>query len=945
MRRALLNRQGQSFYFLFLILCIPVIEKDGDLPKYEEKTKFFCTQSDLCGHSAPSFILESFIPMDSLSPVRPNQTLGKTLWAIKADREVWHGELIDTWQTLNTLVPYENGQSHELGNSSKSPQALPTSAAEIGSKDGKDMLVMHCNARNSDVNLAGRNHSSQVNCSRASHQQSSISTIADEGLLEKLQVSIRPTPNVYHTMAFQLHQQCAWPHESYASPEVLSFFQNDKAIQTLELDFNSSLFPSLHHNTLRERINRLLDERNTKNGCNQGMSREFVAKNMRNSPLRVHSLTVKGRNREMHGFKVEHFGDFYLSPWQSTRLHVSYQPDFKAGIGDEELQIVTSVGVLSVTLKANVPEHIHSLCQNAALMMRAKKIILQVCSLALFVVLLVFGRMLKQEGLMMSDTNQWSTARNAAKLTQRAPGSSMQYHDDKRSSFYVSFDIGCAHDESKQCNLSLTKALDVVHAAISCIVGLKLLYISDASNAQQPEMNITSKADLHIQQNDASTNPTSSMTGKRRASTHLRAHSKQASSNFNGGALSLRSKACSMRKTISQLDETRFLEKAELESQSAVHSDKENEKTKQKKKKKGVSSLAPRTETGSDSGSSSPLSMPSSPVVHEVLCRPVSPLSFGAFTSFHKCESRMEMDATTVISFDKDRQKGSQKHCSTDNRLTIDADCYLAKAKTDFNSDSEANNLHALHAKSFFKSIDQEARSSEVKLGVKPSERNLVKVATVRNSSKGLAMTRPRGAILTASATFPAPGRRLQESLSVLHDDGQNRPMVWSSSSSNLVSTSMMAPHARAPGSPLSPKSPSFSRNTLLSSLLTAPSSGHQHMQQGNLMCNNRSGQRSGVKGKAQHTQEMYYHNASGGSSPHQMHGPYYAHIRQDPHRGSDSVLLYDIWGDHFADLGRRWGPYWIGKDAPTTRKPSSLPPLLQTPPFSVFSSNDPFSS
>ncbi|KAI5074523.1 hypothetical protein GOP47_0010484 [Adiantum capillus-veneris] len=254
-------------------------------------------------HTSPPFILESFIAKDSSSLVQPNKTLSKTLWALKVDREEWHGELINTshgQSTSNTFVPREVGQRNLLENSLKPLQAFSNSAAERVNKNGKGILVMHCNPRNSNTDSTGHNHSIQ---GRVSQQQSSVNIIADEALLEKLQVLIRPTPNVYHTMAFHLHNQCSWPHEGYTRSAVFSFFQDNKAVQILELDFNSSLFPSLQYNTLRERVNRLLDERNTKCACNQGMSREFIVKNMRNLPLQVHSLLKKGGNSKRHGFK------------------------------------------------------------------------------------------------------------------------------------------------------------------------------------------------------------------------------------------------------------------------------------------------------------------------------------------------------------------------------------------------------------------------------------------------------------------------------------------------------------------------------------------------------------------------------------------------------------------------------------------------------------------
>lgn len=948
MRRALVRRQSRFVYFLLLILCIPVTEKDDNLPKHQDKWRFFCKQSDLYEHHpASSFILESFVAKDSSSPAEPNQTLNKTLWALKVDREVWHGELINTQHgelALNALLPHEDSQWSRVENSSRSLQAALNLAPERAIKDAKGMLVVHCNPRNSIPDSMGSNQSIQGKCLRASQVQTSISTIAEEAPVEKVKVLMSPSPDVLRTMAFHLHNQCSWPHESHTGSAVLSFFHQNKEVQNLELDFNSTLLPSLKHNTLKERINRLLDERITRYACSQGMSKEFIAKNTRSLPLRVHSLMIKGVSSEMHGFKVEFFGDFYLGPGQSTRFHVSYQPDLKIGMADGELQLLTSAGMLSMTLKANVPNHIQCLCQNAALIARAKKIILQVCSLALFIVLLVFGRMLKQEGLIMSNGSQWSSASSTAKLSQRANGRSMHYHDNNQSSIYVSIDIGCTHNESKQCSLSLTKALDFVNAAINCIVGMKLLYISHSSNAQQREISITSKGDLHTQLDNDTSSPTSSMIGKRRASTHLRACSKPASTPCSGRALALRSKACSQKKTESQLDVTSLLEKTEPNSPSAAHSDKENEKSKQRKKKKGAP-LAPGMETGSDSGSSSPLSMPSSPVIREVLCRPVSPLSSGVRTSMRKCKMPVEMDAEMMNAFDKDGHKMSRTHCLLDNGFPLEENS-MQKTKDNFIcEESEAYDLHAAHARNFFKSINQEGRTLEAKPVVKPSESNLVKVVTVRNSSKSIATTRPRGATLTTSATFPAPGQRcLQERESVVEEDGHYRSIVWSSSTSDLVSTSVVAPHARAPGSPLSPKSPTFSRNTLSSSPFTPPIGNRQYMQQGSPMFNNRSGQRCDFKGKAQHTQEMFYHNASGASSPRHMHGPHYAQKRQDPHHKPESVILYDIWGDHFADLGRRWGPHWIGKEAPITRKPSSLPPLLQTPPFSVFSCNDPFS-
>eukprot|EP00250_Pteridium_aquilinum_P000102 c1011_g1_i1 orf=194-3067(+) len=943
-----LKLAGRFFYFLFLILCIPVVVKDDGLKEHQERPRFLCKQSGSDGHSDSSVILESFVAKDPSM----TETLNKTLWALKFDREVWHGELLDMQNgeltsNVSLLPPVGQSRNHwsEGKNETKSAHALVSPAAEKVGKDGESMLVMHCDLRHLDIESPGYNHSISDESLQISQAQSSLITIAKDVLFGK--VLILASPDVFHPMVFHLHDQCAWTNQGYKRSAILSFFDERKAVRTLELDLNSSLSHSLKQKTFKEHVSRLLDERSAMYVCNQGTSKEFTVKNTRSSPLQVYSLMIQGVNGATHGFKVDLFGGFHLGPGQSIKMLVSYLPDFKTGITEGDLQLITSAGMLSVTLRANVPKNVQSFCHNAALFARARKFFLQVCSLALCLVLLVFGRMLKQENSIMSDVSQWSSPSNAAKTSQGSHGKSMQCQDDKKSSIYLSIDFGCTHNESRQCGklLSFTKALDVIHAATSSIVSLKLLHVSQAANAQQPVISITGKNDVHTKQSNNPTSPTN-MAGKKKSSTHPRACNKLPSitTNSGGGASPCQSKASSKESTIPQLDGTRLLVRTEPESPTSVLSDKEKEKVKQKRRRKGVASLV--MENGSDSGSSSPLSMPSSPVTQDVTCRSVSPLCSSLRTPFQNRRAPLDVDATMSIPPDNNGRKASRWHCCTDSSLPIAGKTSSEATGSKLCLGDKAF-LEAKKTRDFSESLSQEDISLEPTLPAKRSEKNLLKATAMRNSTKGNETIRGRSATLTVSATFPAPGQRsLQEGVHMVQEDGQKWSMVASSSSLDLVSTSMVAPHARAPGSPLSPKAP------LSSSLFTAPSNRHQHKQQSSRMRTSRRTQEGGVEDEAfqsQHNERIHerpYHSGamrSSGYFPYQIHESHYAQKRKDPQHGSEAVILYDIWGDHFADLGRRWGPYWVAKDAPISRKPSSLPPLLQTPAFSIFSSNDLF--
>ncbi|KAH7443560.1 hypothetical protein KP509_02G040200 [Ceratopteris richardii] len=827
--------------------------------------------------------------------------LNKTLRALKGE-DVLHGELTDTEQPVYSAstmpLSYKANAWHKVHNS-KDSQTSANANYERGRKSIRQSPVLHCHPYKSNIDLARHNHSVKF---KPLQLLRSTKCLEHDGIVQEAQFFKHSTPNMPDNMTFEVNDQCSWQYEEYVSSDSLSFIHGKKAVKRLEMNFNSSLFPSLGHNTLNEHIAMLLDEKATRSACNKCMSEELIIKNMKGYTLHVRSVMCRGVNRERNGFKTDNFGDFYLGPWQSTRLHVSYLPDSRSGITNGKLQLVTSDGTFYVALRANVPTCIKTLCQCAALIASVKKIILHVCSLALLFVLFVFGRMLKQEGLIMSDESQLPSIYISDKLFHRARKRTMH-------------NFRCIRDTSKQHYFSLVKAIDTVHKATNSI----LLYISDASTVRWPKVNIITKNDLRIQSISDKSSLASSLVKKRNTPAHSQACSRTPHKSHRE-RFSIKDRTTLSKKIhiVPQQETVEILDKTALELSATIRLDKDGDnKLKQKKMKNRATSIMP--------GRNTSISMPSSPV------KSAANMPGTALGSRKETLTRPRSTPSSPMT----REIGKLVSPLTSvNDRSIDI-CKMP-------DEDEGN-------RSLMKPSDRNVH--EPSSDTTSTEMNMVKTATVGNKDKATAVSRTRFGTLTVSAMFPVQQHSSMQDMFV-PQNAVNEGIIGSQSRLDLVSTSAIAPQARAPGSPIAPNHVVSPDSTSLSRNLTSPSSSPfksknnsgLYMQQVNSEHIHNCWQSGYSENKMHHTKKIFQQGKWCGNVLNQMHDLSHPQKRQEPLHRSDSVVLYDMWGDHFADLGKRLGSYWIGKENPITVKASSLPPLLQTPPFSVFSCNDPFS-
>ncbi|GFY86509.1 hypothetical protein Acr_05g0001480 [Actinidia rufa] len=107
--------------------------------------------------------------------------------------------------------------------------------------------------------------------------------------------------------------------------------------------------------------------------CSQPLSKELYAKNTGDLPLEVRRIEVSGSECGLDGFLVHTCKGFVLEPGESTKLLVSYQPDFSAAMVQRDLELALGTGIHVIPMKAVLPLHILNLCKKSMFWMRVKK--------------------------------------------------------------------------------------------------------------------------------------------------------------------------------------------------------------------------------------------------------------------------------------------------------------------------------------------------------------------------------------------------------------------------------------------------------------------------------------------------------------------------------------------------------------------------------------------
>ena len=148
----------------------------------------------------------------------------------------------------------------------------------------------------------------------------------------------------------------------------LVLFEDSDPIQSVEFNFNLPTSLNISPPQMFFHV------KETTYACSQPFSKELYAKNTGDLPLEVRSIEVSGTECVVDGFMVHTCKGFSLEPGQSTKLLISYQPDFSAAMVHRDLELALATGILVIPMKATLPVHMLNLCKKSVFWMWLKKL-------------------------------------------------------------------------------------------------------------------------------------------------------------------------------------------------------------------------------------------------------------------------------------------------------------------------------------------------------------------------------------------------------------------------------------------------------------------------------------------------------------------------------------------------------------------------------------------
>ncbi|XP_007047203.2 PREDICTED: uncharacterized protein LOC18611094 isoform X1 [Theobroma cacao] len=158
--------------------------------------------------------------------------------------------------------------------------------------------------------------------------------------------------------------------------------------------------------------------------CSQPFLKELYARNTGDLPLEVRSIEVSGTECVLDGFMVHTCKGFSLEPGESTKLLISYQPDFTAVMVHRELELALATDILVIPMKATLPVHMLNLCKKSVFWMRLKKLSIAVLlsvSLLFLIFCFIFHQAMVlgfQDYLYKSEKNPITTIRTGGKSSR-----------------------------------------------------------------------------------------------------------------------------------------------------------------------------------------------------------------------------------------------------------------------------------------------------------------------------------------------------------------------------------------------------------------------------------------------------------------------------------------------------------------------------------------------
>ncbi|KAK9040202.1 hypothetical protein V6N11_015376 [Hibiscus sabdariffa] len=171
--------------------------------------------------------------------------------------------------------------------------------------------------------------------------------------------------------------------------------------------------------------------------CSQPLSKELYAKNTGDMPLEVRSIEVSGTECVADGFTVHSCKGFFLEPGESTKLSISFQPDFSAALVHRDLELASATGIFVIPMKATLPLHMLNLCRKSVFWLRLKRVCMAIL-LSASLLFLVFCFIFHQAMILGSQDYFDESEKNRISTIQAGGESAFVNLDQRTGNFSMS---------------------------------------------------------------------------------------------------------------------------------------------------------------------------------------------------------------------------------------------------------------------------------------------------------------------------------------------------------------------------------------------------------------------------------------------------------------------------------------------------------------------------
>ncbi|XP_058006150.1 uncharacterized protein LOC110670062 isoform X3 [Hevea brasiliensis] len=199
----------------------------------------------------------------------------------------------------------------------------------------------------------------------------------------------------------------------------LVLLEGSEPIQSIEFNLNLSFPLNLSP------PDPLFNMKETTYACSQQLSKELYAQNTGDLPFEVKSIEVSGTECRLDGFIVHNCNGFSLEPGESTKLLISYHPDFYAPMLQRDLELALASGIFVIPMKASLPVYVFNLCKKSVFWMRLKKfsaVVFLSASLMFLIFCCIFPQVMSfgsQDYFYKSEKSVHATARSSGKSARQ----------------------------------------------------------------------------------------------------------------------------------------------------------------------------------------------------------------------------------------------------------------------------------------------------------------------------------------------------------------------------------------------------------------------------------------------------------------------------------------------------------------------------------------------